>query len=104
MAERNGMSRPDAPAAPIREERALLKVISTAVQLLLGGKTFESWAQSLLSRLGEATGVSRAYLFENESGPGGETLTTPLFERVASGVPPPPRSKILCFMGCRTEP
>ncbi len=88
MAERNGIRRPGAPEAPIHEECALLKVISTAVQSLLGGETFESWAQSLLSQLGEATGVSRAYVFENESGPGGATLTTQLFEWVASGVSP----------------
>lgn len=88
MAERNGIGRPGAPEAATHEERALLKVISTAVQSLLGGETFESWAQSLLSQLGEATGVSRAYLFKNEAGPGGATLTTQLFEWVASGVAP----------------
>jgi PAS domain S-box-containing protein len=88
VAQRDCISRHGAPPAPRGEERPLLKVISTAVELLLGGEGIDGWARGLLWRLGEATDVSRAYLFENEAGPDGEILTTQVYEWVAPGVVP----------------
>lgn len=65
---------------------ALLGAISRSAAALFRDRDMDRACAGLLRGLGEATGVSRVYFFENHAGARGELLTTQRFEWVAPGV------------------
>jgi PAS domain S-box-containing protein len=74
--------------AEVRRHDAVLEAARFAAEEWLTGAPWEQTMTAVLARLGEVTGVSRAYVFENHAGPGGELLTSQRFEWVAPGVTP----------------
>jgi PAS domain S-box-containing protein len=75
------------------EELSRRDAISEAVRfaaerLLRGTGTWEEGVREVLERLGQATGVSRVYVFENFMGDDGEMWATNTHEWVAKGVSP----------------
>ncbi|MDQ3855822.1 MAG: PAS domain-containing protein, partial [Chloroflexota bacterium] len=66
---------------------AILQAVSFAAQRFLESVTdWEQSVQEVLSRLGEATSVSRVYIFENHLGPCGQRLISQKYEWTAPGV------------------
>jgi len=72
----------------LRRRDAILEVVSFAASRFLGTAGWEESIQDVLTRLGQATGVSRIYVFENHVGHDGELLTSHRYEWVAPGVEP----------------
>ncbi|MDR7415874.1 MAG: EAL domain-containing protein [Armatimonadota bacterium] len=70
-----------------RAEEILRAAVRVAERLLL----YRPWNRAVgevLAVLGEATGVSRVYVFENHPGPRGELRTSQRYEWAAPGIPP----------------
>jgi len=65
---------------------AILEAIGHAATRLLQAGDWEQNLAEVLERLGLATGVSRVSLFKNRLGDDGETLTSHVFEWIASGI------------------
>jgi PAS domain S-box-containing protein len=86
---------------------AILEAVRFAAERFLNEDiSWSSGAPAVLERLGRATGVSRVYVFENYTGPDGETWSTNTHEWVARGVSPQidnPRLKALSFDELRIE-
>ncbi len=72
----------------LRRREAILSAVAAGAENLLRAADWRDALPGLLARLGEATAVSRVYLFENHVGPGGELLTSQRFEWAASGITP----------------
>lgn len=66
----------------------LLTAISKSAAALFREKNFAKAVSKTLRNLGEATEVSRVYLFENHYGPRGGLLTSQRYEWVAPGITP----------------
>jgi PAS domain S-box-containing protein len=65
---------------------AILRAVSFAAEQLLTGGNWEERIQSVLERLGQSMTVSRAYVFENHAGPGGEPLSSQRYEWAAPDI------------------
>lgn len=66
----------------------ILEAISYGTHLFLEKSSWGYFIQELVNRLGMATEVSRVYVFENQSGPNGELLTSQRYEWVNTGIEP----------------
>jgi len=66
---------------------AILEAVSFAAQLFLQN-TWEESIQEVIKRLGQATGVSRVYIFENHVAADGTLLTSQRYEWVMPGITP----------------
>lgn len=69
-----------------RRRDSILAALGTASEQLWESSSLEEGMQEMLERLGQATGVSRSYVFENHFGEDGTHLTSQRFEWVAPGV------------------
>ena len=67
---------------------AILEAVSTAAEQFLRAPLFETVMQNVLERLGEATGVSRVYVFENSRSTKGEIVSSQRYEWVAPSIEP----------------
>ncbi|MBI5294992.1 MAG: PAS domain S-box protein [Chloroflexi bacterium] len=67
---------------------AILEAVTFTATKLLHSFDWEKSADEVLQRLGQATGVSRVYIFENRFNEEGTLLTSQRFEWVAGGVIP----------------
>lgn len=72
----------------LRRREAILGAIAYAADRFLQTPDWEKEVQKVLARLGEATGVSRVYIFENHTGPGEELLTSQRYEWAAPDATP----------------
>jgi len=78
-----------APGARDRDRRDdILHAVGLAARRFLGPGSFADTMDVVLGRLGEATGVSRVYVFQHQESPAGRTLANQRWEWVASGVEP----------------
>jgi PAS domain S-box-containing protein len=78
---------PDSNGLPARRERTLRAVAFIAEQLLKH-PALDRAVPEILARLGEATRVSRVYVFENHTDGDGVLLTSQRYEWAAPGVAP----------------
>jgi PAS domain S-box-containing protein len=78
----------DARGAEAGRRDATLDAVAFAAQRFLEEPTWEDAVPEALRRLGEATGASRAYVFETTFDEEGDPLATQRFEWVAEGVRP----------------
>lgn len=65
---------------------AILRAVGSAAERLLGSSPWEDHIDAVLAELGEATSVSRAYVFRNIEGDAGELLMDMCFEWSAPGI------------------
>ncbi len=65
---------------------AILEAVSFAAEQFLRTVYFEGIMQKVLGRLGEATGVSRVYVFRNSLGKDDSIETSQIYEWVAPGI------------------
>ncbi|MGB9488207.1 MAG: response regulator, partial [Terriglobia bacterium] len=72
----------------LRRRDAILEAVSFAAQRLLLAADWKEAIESVLARLGRATGVSRVHILENHRGRNGELLASQRFEWVAPGIAP----------------
>jgi PAS domain S-box-containing protein len=72
----------------LRSRDAILEAVSRSAARLLAEPSWRDAAPSLLQELGEAAGVSRAYLFEVLSEPHEPMVVSQRFEWVAAGIRP----------------
>ena len=70
----------------LRRRDAVLEAVSHAAEGLVAEPSWRDAAPLLLRELGEATGASRAYLFENSVGADGRRVSSQRFEWVAPGI------------------
>ena len=71
----------------LRRREAILEAVRFAAERLLGEAIgWEESVRGVLRRLGEATGASRVYIFENHAGEDGEVWGSQRYEWVAGGV------------------
>nr|WP_228281898.1 PAS domain S-box protein [Rubrobacter marinus] len=72
----------------LRRRDAILDAVRFAADQFLGEAVgWEESVRTVLRRLGEATGASRAYIFENHVSEDGEIWGTQRYEWVAEGIP-----------------
>ena len=71
-----------------RRSDAILDAVSFAARQFLRTTDWKQSIQEVLERLGKATGVSRVYIFENNSEKDGNLLTSQRYEWCASGISP----------------
>jgi len=76
------------PAGQTERRGAILRAVGSAAERLLGNAPWEQNVDPVLAELGEATRVSRAYVFRNLRGDAGELLMDMCFEWVAPGIAP----------------
>ncbi len=72
----------------LRRRDAILSAVAEAAKQLTFSSAFEESVNNVLAKLGESTGVSRSYLFENHYDELGNLLCSQRFEWVAPGVTP----------------
>lgn len=72
----------------LRRREAILAAVGFSAESFLQKGAWRQQIGQVLARLGEAAAASRAYIFENGSGPGGELTTSQRYEWVTSGVAP----------------
>jgi diguanylate cyclase (GGDEF)-like protein/PAS domain S-box-containing protein len=78
---------PQARLAQLLHRRdSIFESVSYAVGRFLEGASWEDAIEDVLTRLGEASNVSRAYVFENEANGDGDWCMTERFEWTAPGV------------------
>jgi PAS domain S-box-containing protein len=70
----------------LQQREAILNAVAQAAQLLLKSMNWRDEANAILQMLGEATGASHVYLFENLMGNDEVMLTSQKFEYVAPGI------------------
>jgi len=75
-------------AARVLRRDKILGAVGFAAQCFTRSEQWEEDVQQLLSRLGEATGVGRVYIFQNHTSAGGRLLCSQLFEWAAPGCEP----------------
>ena len=73
-------------AAELRTRDAILEAITRSARTLLAEADWRDAAPEVLRELGEATGASRAYIFENGADDRGRPVTSQRFEWAADGV------------------
>ena len=71
-----------------RRSEAILQAVGSAARLLLESPEWELRINEVLARLGEATEVSRAYLFQTHPAPDGSPLVSQRFEWAAPDADP----------------
>ncbi len=76
----------------LQRRDAILEALSIALEHVLKMFELEQAGKKILELLGEATGVSRAYIFKNSKGENGDSLTHPIYEWIKSGISRPKRS------------
>jgi PAS domain S-box-containing protein len=69
----------------IAQHEAILSAVAETAQLLLKSSDWQSDANTMLRLLGDATGASHVYIFENHSGENGEILSSQKYEWVSAG-------------------
>lgn len=67
---------------------AILEAVGFAAEQFLATTAWEQSVQAVLAVLGQATGASRVYIFENHIAQDGTLLTSQRYEWVAAGVTP----------------
>jgi len=72
----------------LRRRDAILEMVAYAADRFLRMPDWEREIPAILASLGEATGVSRVYIFENHRGPKGELLTSQRYEWTAPDAAP----------------
>ncbi len=72
----------------LRHRDAILDAVRFAAEQFLKTANWEEIIKLVLARLGNATGVSRVYLFENHVAEDGEVRTSQRYEWVAAGIQP----------------
>lgn len=65
---------------------AILEAVSFAAEQFLRAPFYEGVMQRVLARLGEATGVSRVYVFQNSVADEGAIVTSQIYEWTAPGI------------------
>jgi len=70
----------------LRHRDAILEVLATSTKRALETTSFDAGIQNMLEQLGQATEVSRVYIFENHLGEDGTLLTSQRYEWVASTI------------------
>jgi PAS domain S-box-containing protein len=70
----------------LRRRDAILEAVSFAAQRLMLAPDWKEAIESVLARLGQATGVSRVHIFENYRGRNSKLLASQRFEWVATGI------------------
>jgi PAS domain S-box-containing protein len=71
----------------LQRRDAILEAVNVAAELFLTSECWEYEIRTVLQKLGEATEVSRIYLFETTSSPSGEIYASQRFEWVQTGEP-----------------
>jgi len=74
--------------AALRRRDAILEAVGFAAERFLRARSWGEAIADVLARLGEATSVSRIYIFENELVEEGRVVTSQRYEWVAEGVTP----------------
>lgn len=72
----------------LRQREAILEAVSFAAERFLRATSWEGTIQPALERLGQATGASRVYIFENHTAEDGVLLTSQRYEWAAPGIAP----------------
>ncbi len=72
----------------LRRRDVILEAVSFAAERFLKATSWEETIQDVLERLGQATTVSRVYIFENHFAEDGTLLTSQRYEWAAPGVMP----------------
>lgn len=67
---------------------AILEAVAVAAERFIQDLSLDKHLPQILERLGEATGVSRGYFFENHPGDDGALLTSQRYEWAATGIEP----------------
>jgi len=88
LAVQEDVTRQKMDEAALSRRDAILEAVGYATEVLPTTKTWDDAVNQLLERLGRATGVSRAYIFENHYREDGELLTSKKYEWVAPGASP----------------
>jgi PAS domain S-box-containing protein len=70
----------------IARNREILESVAAVSETLLAATSWEEVADTVLQMLGEAAGVSRAYIFENQTAWDGRDLSYQRYEWVADGI------------------
>ena len=68
---------------------AILEALSIALEQVLKMFDLEEAGKKILGLLGEATNLSRAYVFKNRTNENGELFSTPVYQWVKPGIGPP---------------
>ena len=72
--------------AALRRRDRILGAVAYAAEQFLRNRTLEGSLQAVLERLGQATEVDRAYVFEHYDGANGKTYINQIAEWVAEGI------------------
>ncbi len=72
----------------LRKRDEILQAVSYAAEGFLRFTSWKSNIQKILQRLGEATGVSRAYIFHNHDWKDNHPITSMIYEWCAPGIEP----------------
>jgi PAS domain S-box-containing protein len=72
----------------LRRRDAIMGAVAYAAEQFLRNRTLESSLQPVLARLGQATEIERAYVFEHYDGVNGKTYINQIAEWVAEGITP----------------
>jgi PAS domain S-box-containing protein len=72
----------------LKQREAIINAVAQTAQLLLKSPNWRDEINMILKLLGEATGASHVYIFENHTGSDGAMLSSQTYEWVASGVMP----------------
>lgn len=70
----------------LKQREAILEAVAETAQLLLKSNDWRTQINDILRLLGEATGASHVYLFENHRGNDGTMLSSQKYEWVAPGM------------------
>jgi PAS domain S-box-containing protein len=72
----------------LRRRDKILEAVSNAAQIYMTADSWEEATSEILQRIGNAAGVCRVYIFENQRSPEGDILTSQRYEWVEAGVSP----------------
>ena len=72
----------------IQQREAILSAVAQTAQLLLRSSDWRTEINTILKLLGEATGASHVYIFENHEGTDGTLLSSQTYEWAAPGIEP----------------
>lgn len=72
----------------LRKREKILEAVSKCSAILLRASDWQDEIQNIVRELGNATGVSRCYIFRNKISPNGSILTDQLCEWCAPGITP----------------
>lgn len=72
----------------VSQREAILSAVAQITQQLIRARNWRDGINDILKLLGEATGASHAYIFENYTGANGERLSSQRYEWTAPGMTP----------------